>query len=307
MKGIHHISIIAGHPQRNAEFYVNKLGLRMVLKTVNQDDPGTYHLFYANGAGAPGSSITFFPWPKATPAQYGTGETTTVLFSIPEGSAEYWKERFNSLDIGFKPDTMFSRTVLRFQDTDGLPLMLVEDTRAKEVDGWDGSEIPEEHAIRGFWGATFNLSETESTQRILTELLSFSDAGEEGDLQLLTTDAPIGQSIVLMKTDTFLPGRSGKGTVHHVAFRTKDVQELEKLRDAIAEMGLHPTGVIDRHVFKSVYFKTPGGVLFELATDGPGYFSVTDKPEEAGLKLFLPPWLVKDRSIIEQNLIPIEV
>ncbi|MCC5912779.1 MAG: ring-cleaving dioxygenase [Balneolaceae bacterium] len=307
MKGIHHISIIAGNPQVNAEFYVKTLGLRLVLKTVNQDDPSTYHLFYANGAGAPGSSITFFPWPLATPAQYGTGETTSVSFSIPEGSAGYWKERFDDLEIGYKPGTLFGRKIIRFRDPDGLPLTLVEDSRAQNVEGWKDSTVPEEHSIRGFWGATFTLSETESTVRILTEVLGFTKTDEQGDLTLLTTDAPIGQSIVLMKSDTFMPGRSGKGTVHHVAFRTRDEAELEEFREIIEEMGLHPTGIIDRHVFKSVYYKTPGGVLFEMATDGPGYLSVAEDESELGEKLFLPPWLEKDRDRIEQNLQPIEV
>ncbi len=307
-KGIHHISIISGDGRENANFYVNTLGLRMVLKTVNQDDPTNYHLFYANGAGQPGSSITFFPWPRAISATYGTGETVAVSFSVPENSFDYWIDRFANKNVKFDaPIERLGKPVLRFFDPDGLSLELIEDSRSDGLPAWRESDVPEEFAIRGFWGANFLLTETESSIRILTDILGFQRSKQQDNLSLLETESSLGHSIILEKEESSRPGRTGKGTVHHVAFRAKDEEELDSLREQVVGMGLNPTGIIDRHVFKSVYFQTPGGILFEIATDGPGYKSVVENEEELGKKLFLPPWLEPKRGRIEQTLPPIEV
>ena len=307
-KGIHHISIISGDGQENANFYVKSLGLRMVLKTVNQDDPSNYHLFYANGSGQPGSSITFFPWPNAVNASYGTGETVAVSFSVPDNSFDFWIERFANLNIPFdSPETRFGKNILKFRDPDGLPLELVEDSRSDNIEPWMDSDVPAKYAIRGFWGSNLRLTESESTARVLTEILGFKQTQIEDNLTLFETESALGHSIIFEKEESESYGRTGKGTVHHVAFRAKDEDELESMREQVISLGLNPTGIIDRHVFKSVYFQTLGGVLFEMATDGPGYSSVAETDEEMGKKLFLPPWLEKDREAIENNLPPVEV
>lgn len=307
-KGIHHISIISGEAQRNADFYVNTLGLRMVLKSVNQDDPGSYHLFYANKNGDPGSSITFFPWPKAVKAEYGAGETVAIAFSVPESSIEFWKDHFEKLNIPQKEVfERFGKKVLPFFDPDGLPLELVEDSLSEDIEAWEKSSIPSDYQIRGFWSATLRINEFEGTQNILEEVLGFKVAESDENFKRLSTESPLGHSIILEKTDQPINNRTGRGSVHHVAFRAKDEEQLEVMRKKVMEMGLNPTEILDRHVFKSVYYRTPGGVLFEMATDGPGYGIAHHSDEEMGKKLFLPPWLEEKRDQIENKLTPIKL
>jgi len=307
-KGIHHISIISGEAQRNADFYVNTLGLRMVLKSVNQDDPGSYHLFYANKNGDPGSSITFFPWPKAVKAEYGAGETVAIAFSVPESSIEFWKDHFEKLNIPQKEVfERFGKKVLPFFDPDGLPLELVEDSLSEDIEAWEKSSIPSDYQIRGFWSATLRINEFEGTQNILEEVLGFKVAESDENFKRLSTESPLGHSIILEKTDQPINNRTGRGSVHHVAFRAKDEEQLEVMRKKVMDMGLNPTEILDRHVFKSVYYRTPGGVLFEMATDGPGYGIAHHSDEEMGKKLFLPPWLEEKRDQIENKLTPIKL
>jgi len=307
-KGIHHISIISGEAQRNADFYVNTLGLRMVLKSVNQDDPGSYHLFYANKNGDPGSSITFFPWPKAVKAEYGAGETVAIAFSVPESSIEFWKDHFEKLNIPQKEVfERFGKKVLPFFDPDGLPLELVEDSLSEDIEAWEKSSIPSDYQIRGFWSATLRINEFEGTQNILEEVLGFKVAESDENFKRLSTESPLGHSIILEKTDQPINNRTGRGSVHHVAFRAKDEEQLEVMRKKVMEMGLNPTEILDRHIFKSVYYRTPGGVLFEMATDGPGYGIAHHSDEEMGKKLFLPPWLEEKRDQIENKLTPIKL
>lgn len=307
-KGIHHISIISGEAQRNADFYVNKLGLRMALKSVNQDDPSSYHLFYANKNGDPGSSITFFPWPKAVKAEYGAGETVAIAFSVPESSIEFWKDHFNRQKIPQKGVfERFGKKVLPFFDPDGLPLELVEDSSSKEIESWEKSSIPSNYQIRGFWSATLRINEFEGTQKVLEEVLGFKEADSDENFKRLTTESTLGHSIILEKTDSSINNRTGRGTVHHVAFRAKNEEQLKEMRNKVMEIGLNPTEVLDRHVFKSVYYQSPGGVLFEMATDGPGYGIANNSDDEMGKKLFLPPWLEGKRNQIEDKLTPIEL
>jgi glyoxalase family protein len=307
-KGIHHISIISGDAQTNANFYVKNLGLRMVLKSVNQDDPGTYHLFYANAEGEPGSSITFFPWKRAVRSKTGTGEVERISFSVPEDSIIYWQDRFEDLDIpAGEPFERFGKNVLPFEDPDGLKLEIVEDERSDDLHGWKDSDVPLDKAIRGFWGANLLLSKTEETAEILTDILGFEKASEEDNQFLFETGSSLGHSVILEKVNDAQYGKTGRGTVHHIAFRTKDEEQLKEFRQQVIAKGLSPTNVIDRHVFKSVYFQTPGGVLFEMATDGPGYQSVASSDEEMGKELFLPDFLEPKREMIEQRLEPIEV
>lgn len=307
-KGIHHISIISGDAQTNVDFYVKKLGLRMVLKSVNQDDPGTYHLFYANAEGEPGSSITFFPWKRAVKANRGTGEVERISFSVPEDSISYWQNRFDELDIpADQPFERFGKEILPFEDPDGLKLEIVEDVRSKDLPAWKGSEVPLDKAIRGFWGANLLLSKTEETAAILTDILGFEKTAEQENKILFETGSVLGKSVILEKAEDVHYGKTGRGTVHHIAFRAKDEEELKEFRKQVIAKGLSPTNVIDRHVFKSVYFQTAGDVLFEMATDGPGYQSVASSDEKMGQELFLPDFLEPKRDMIEQRLEPIEV
>lgn len=307
-KGIHHISIISGDAQTNADFYVKKLGLRMVLKSVNQDDPGTYHLFYANAEGEPGSSITFFPWKQAVKSRTGVGEVERISFSVPEDSIIYWQGRFDDLGIpSGEPFERFGRNVMPFEDPDGLKLEIVEDNRSKELPGWKDSDVPPDKAIRGFWGANLLLSQLEETADILRDILGFEKMEESGNQTLYEAGSNLGHSVILEKAEDPEYGKTGRGTVHHIAFRTKNEEELEEFRQKVIAKGLSPTNIIDRHVFKSVYFQTPGGVLFEMATDGPGYQSVASSEEKMGKELFLPDFLEPKREMIEERLEPITV
>lgn len=305
-KGIHHITVLAGDPQQNAEFYVNTLGLRMVKKSVNQDDPGTYHLFYGNASATPGSSLTFFPWPRAVKGEPGTGEAVAVSFTVPESSLEFWKDRLNENDVEMgKTFERFGLTVLPFKDPDGLSLELVfEDTDIDQDTSWQGT-VSAENAIRGFWGTTLKLTEEEPTAEILENILGFSKVETEGNLTLYKTGAPIGSSVIIETTGPD-SGKNGRGIIHHVAFRAEDEEELDNLRKKVETLRLSATQIIDRHWFKSVYYRTPGGVLFEMATEGPGY-AVDEDPEHLGEKLILPPWLESKRGLIEKRLPEIKV
>jgi glyoxalase family protein len=300
-KGIHHISVISGDGQRNAHFYVKALGLRMVMKTVNQDDSSNYHLFYANGSGQPGSSITFFPWPTAVQGKPGSGEATAVSFEVPSNSMGYWAERFGEQGIDFDgPTERFGKQVMRFQDPDRLQLELVFDPAVDEISAWSESTVPAEHGIRGFWGSTLRLVETEATAEVLTTIFGFDQQAIEGNATLYSTSNDIGGNVIIKKVDP-KASKNGRGIVHHVAFRAADEEEHKKMRQQVLDMGLNPTEIIDRDFFRSVYFQSPGGVLFEIATDGPGYRSAQDE-HEMGQKLYLPEWLEPRREMIEKRL-----
>lgn len=300
-KGIHHISVLAGDAQRNAEFYVKKLGMRLVKKSVNQDDPGTYHLFYGNAEGSPGSGLTFFPWPMARQGKTGVGEAVAIGLSVPSDSENFWARRLEEEGIRLETySELFGRKALFFTDPDGLKLMLVVDERVDPIPHWKSSSVPEEAAIRGFWGTTLRLNDHRATAEILKELFSFKESAIDGNSRLFTTDASIGSAVILEETD-YTPSINGRGTVHHVAFRAADDEELESMRRKVIAMGMQPTPHIDRHWFHSIYFHTPGGVLFEIATDGPGY-AVDEDADKLGQKLILPPWMESRRELIENRL-----
>lgn len=305
-KGIHHITVLAGDPQQNADFYVNTLGLRLIKKSVNQDDPDTYHLFYGNQAATPGSSLTFFPWPGAVRGQPGTGEATTVSFSVPAGSRSFWTRRLEEQVISYEePGILFGNPVIEFSDPDGLKLQLVFIQQDDNVEAPVTGTVPDKHAIRGFWGVTLKLTDTGPTSAILKELFGFEQTKREDNRTLYQTDARIGGSVIIETTEQ-QRGKNGRGSIHHVAYRARDEEELSELRQKIQKWGLMPTQIIDRHWFKSVYFHEPGGVLFEMATDGPGY-AVDEDPAHLGEQLILPPWLESKREAIEQRLPKIEV
>lgn len=305
-KGLHHITVLAGDPQINSSFYTNTLGMRMVKKSVNQDDPGTYHLFYGNEAATPGSSLTFFPWPRAHKGTTGSGEAVNVAFRVPNGSQDFWLTRLKEQGMKVSDSfDVFGKQTIRFQDPDGLELDLVFDGNPKEKISEYQSPVPNQYAIQGFESTRLKVQKADGTARILEDIFGFSEQNSDLNHTLYQTDANIGSSVIIESSDED-PGRGGRGIVHHVAFRAKDLEDLNNLREQVAGRGLNPTGVIDRHWFKSVYFREPSGVLFEIATDDPGY-DVDEDFEHLGEKLILTPWLEQRREYIESILPKIEV
>ncbi len=308
VRGIHHVTCIAGDAQENLDFYVELLGMRLVKRSVNQDDPGTYHLFYADNVGTPGTDLTFFPWPKMEPGRLGTGLTVEVSFAIPLGSLAYWKERLQQFSVEHGvPETRFGETTLAFKDVHGLPLALVETSDERQFVPWGNSPVSPEHQLQGMHCVRLWERNLDHTEKILTQRMGFVLLGTEGGWHRYGVEVGGSGKLVEIKE---LPeerrGQWGTGAVHHVAWRVKDSEEQMSVREGIANAGLRPTPQIDRFWFKSVYYKEPGGVLFELATDGPG-FDRDEDMEHLGEQLILPPWLEAQRSEIEAALPPLEM
>jgi glyoxalase family protein len=305
--GIHHVTAISGEPQRNVDFYVGLLGVRLVKRTVNFDDPGTYHLYYGDGAGSPGSIMTFFPWDGAPKGRIGAGQLTVTSFSFPASSLGYWTERLVESGIRFeKPEDRFGETVLRFPDPDGLRLELVASSDDRR-EGWSEGPLPPEHAVRGFHHVTLLSTAPGSTTRLMTETLGFRQTGEaEGRTRFEAGDGGPGNTVDVANGSGFPRGTMGVGTVHHVAFRVPDEETQLELREKVAALGYNVTHVLDRNYFRSIYFREPGGVLFEIATDPPG-FTADEDPERLGESLKLPPWLEPRREQLEEVLPPLSV
>jgi glyoxalase family protein len=306
--GIHHVTCIAGDAQENLDFYVALLGMRLVKKSVNQDDPGTYHLFYADRLGNPGTDFTFFPWPQMEPGRLGVGLTVEVSFAIPAGSLAYWQERLQRYSVEHSaPESRFGETTIAFKDIHSLPLALVETSEERQFVPWEGSPVPPEYQLRGMHSVRLWERKLAHTQAILTQRMGFDLLGTEDGWHRFGVEGGGSGSLVEIKE---LPeerrGQWGTGSVHHVAWRVKDSEEQMMLREGIASAGLRPTPQIDRFWFKSVYFKEPGGVLFELATDGPG-FDRDEDMEHLGEQLILPPWLETQREEIEAALPALEM
>lgn len=299
--GIHHVTAIAGAPQRNLDFYTGLLGLRMVKKTVNFDAPETYHLYYGDEVGGPGTILTFFPWADAPAGTQGSGQLTATSFSVPPGSLGYWTERLVEAGVRFEnPRKRLGETVLPFTDPDGMRLELVaaEDGR----DHPPGGSVPAKHAVRGFHHVTLSERNPERTASLLTKTLGFRRVAEEdGRLRFEAGEGGPGNIVDVADGSEDRRGRMGVGTVHHVAFRAPDEETQTGLREEVAALGYDITPVLDRQYFKSVYFREPGGVLFEIATDPPG-FAIDEAPEELGTSLKLPPWLEQYREEIEGAL-----
>lgn len=306
--GIHHVTCISGDAQENLDFYVGLLGLRLVKKSVNQDDPGTYHLFYADAVGNPGTDLTFFPWPAMAPAQRGTGLTIEVPFAIPQGSMSYWRDRLESQGVELDPvETRFDERALPFVDPHGLRLALIETDRERPFAPWQESPVPVEHQLRGMHSVRLWERDLAGTEQLLTRQMGFELLRtEDGWHRFSLSDGSPGQMIDVKELPHERGGQWGVGGVHHVAWRVTDAEEQMELRSELAKVALRPTPQIDRFWFKSVYFREPGGVLFELATDGPG-FDVDEQPEKLGEKLVLPPWLEERRTEIESALPELEV
>ncbi len=306
--GIHHVTAIAGDAQQNLNFYAGVMGMRLVKKSVNQDAPDTYHLFYADGVGNPGTDLTFFPWPAMPPAKLGIGYTVEVPFAVSIGALAYWQERLAKNKIAFgNVETRFGEKVLPFKDPHGLQLALVETGDEREFVAWNESAVPPEYQLRGMHAVRLWERDLKSTERLLTQVMGFSHFGAEDGWHRYGVDGGASGKIVELKElQNERRGQWGTGGVHHVAWRMKDSAEEMALRDSIARAGLWPTPQIDRFWFKSVYFKEPGGALFELATDGPG-FARDEKLEHLGEQLILPPWLEPQRAEIEAVLPRLEM
>lgn len=301
--GIHHVTAIAGDAQQNLDFYVGVLGMRLVKKSVNQDDPGTYHFFYADGVGTPGTDLTFFPWQHLRPGRMGTGLTIEVQLSVPRGSLTYWRERMDQHNVAvFAPETRFDEQRLPFRDPHGMQLAFVENDDERPFVPWDASPVPAEYQIRGMHGVHVWERELGPTQALLTQALGFELLASEGEWHRFVVEGGGSGKLLDVRVVTGKPpGAWGTGGVHHVAWRTRDEDHEMAVREAVANAGLHPTELIDRFWFQSVYFREPGGVLFELATDGPG-FDRDEDLDALGEKLILPPWLEARRDEIEAAL-----
>jgi glyoxalase family protein len=307
MAGIHHITAIAGNPVRNLDFYTHTLGLRLVKKTVNFDDPGTYHLYYGDDVGHPGTILTFFPWEHAAPGRSGVGLAQQTAFRIPAGSIGYWMHRLIEKSVPHNGiEKRFGESVLSFTDPDGMSLALVGVTHAGDPSTWHDGDIPAEHAIRGFHGVTVLVESAARTGAVLTDVLGFRETAREAtSIRYESADAGAGGVVVVHEAGGFLPGRLGRGSVHHIAFRAVDDAQQATMARLLAEThGLSPTEQRDRKYFRSVYFREPGGILFEIATEDPG-FTVDEPPAALGHGLQLPAFLESQRSTIAAVLPPL--
>jgi glyoxalase family protein len=309
--GLHHVTAISGDAQRVVDFYAGTLGLRLVKRTVNFDDPRTYHFYFGDATGTPGSLLTFFPWGRGAPrGRTGAGQTAAVALAVPAEAVGFWLERLVARGVAHEgPRRRFGATVLTLDDPDGLRLELVADPRAAALPGWQGpgaDGVPAEHAVRGVHGVTLHVADGAATDAVLTETLGLRRAGTEADVtryETLDPDVALGR-VVDVRVAAGPAGRMGAGAVHHVAFRAGDDAGELALRAAVTRAGLSATPQVDRQYFRSVYFREPGGVIFELATDAPGF--LVDEPAEAlGAALRLPSRFEGRRAELEAALPPL--
>jgi glyoxalase family protein len=297
--GLHHVTSIASDPQRNVECYTDVLGLRLVKRTVNFDEPGTYHLYYGDEVGHPGTVLTFFPFGGGSQGRVGRGQASATAFVIPEDALDYWLERLDEhgLDVD-EPLTRFGETVVPFRDHDGQPLELV--TGTSDIEPWADGPVPEAAAIRGFHSVTLDSLDPDRTAAVL-EALGYERDRTEGNRTRYRTDGERATAVDIVGDPETQRGRSGAGTVHHVAFRVPDEETQLEWRDRLADLGMRVTPQKDRQYFKSIYFREPGGILIEIATDGPG-FTRDESVDDLGTALQLPPWLEDDRDALETQL-----
>jgi glyoxalase family protein len=301
--GLHHITAIAGPAQENLDFYAGILGMRLVKRSINQDDPGTYHLFYADAEGHPGTDLTFFPWAHMAPPQVGHGLAVEVGLEVPAGSLAWWGARLEQYGVAISPiETRFGDKVLPLVDVHGMKVALTESgaPHARRFTPWDGSPIPVDRQIRGLYGAQIWERHEADTAAFLTSALGFRVIGRENGWTRYGFDAAAGV-VDIKETPQERRGAWGVGAVHHLAWGVRDLDEELVVRAQVEAAGGRATDVIDRFWFKSVYFKEPGGVLFEIATEGPG-FAVDEDPAHLGESLVLPPWFEPSRAAIERAL-----
>lgn len=304
--GFHHITAIAGDLHNNYQFYTGVLGLRMVKQTVNYDDPYTSHLYYGDATGSPGTIITFFSWPGAPKGSTGIGQASTISFSVPEGSLEYWLERFENRSVDYTPPLRrFDEELIVFSDPDGLELELVANG-GSSFEPWGDGPVPSEFAVRGIHSVALVESDIESTAAFLQESVGFGFAGKSGERsRFLAVNGKHSSVIDLLESSSQPRGELGAGTIHHVALRVRDDEQQATVRRQLLSQGLRVTQPADRNYFKSIYFRGPGSALFEIATDGPG-FTVDEPVEKLGTDLCLPPWLEHMRGDLETRLITLK-
>lgn len=301
-QGIHHISAIVGDVQENVDFYVGVLGLRLIKKTVNFDDPGTYHLYFGNGSGQPGTLITFFPWQGAYKGRVGDGQVGVISFAVPRGALRFWEERLQSFQIPYQLTIRFHEPVLVFRDSHGVKLELVERIEG-EKNTWSFGGIRPAVAITGFAGATLYSKAPEKTSRTLTEVFGLEELARENDCVRFQPGGA-GKQTIDVQLKRIGHGRAGAGMVHHIAFRAIDDEEHAQYRRLIAELGYAVTPVRDRYYFKAIYFKDAGDILFEVATDGPG-FTRDETHEDLGETIKLPPQYANEKEKYIRSLKPI--
>lgn len=303
--GIHHVTALAGSPQKNLDFYAGILGLRLVKKTVNFDAPEVYHFYYGDEMGLPGSILTFFPYGDIMKGRHGKGMLNTTSFSVPMSSFDYWQERLKKFNINFKqPQQRFnSEAFIYFEDEDGLGLELVSNDK-DERPGFTYGAVPLEYSIRGFYNVEIWEEGYERTAALLTEQMDHKLIAEQSNrFRFAANDSP-GNYVDIICAPDSLKGLSGNGTVHHIAFATADKQTQNEVRDKISQRMLNPTPILDRQYFTSIYFREPGGVLFEVATAGPG-FAIDEEKDHLGEALKLPEWYEPHRDIIEKSVVPV--
>lgn len=303
--GLHHITAIANDAKRNLDFYTKVLGLRLVKKTVNFDDPGTYHFYYGNESGTPGTILTFFPWEGIGTGQNGTGLATHIGFSVAKGAIPFWKERLTAFNVPFEETELFSQKTLSFKDPDGLQLQFIEPASPDNKDNripWATTDIQSQVGIKGFYNVTLTLEKADATAKVLTDILGYEASKQEGQkLRFIHPHTQTAGVVDLLEAPNGPRGYNAAGTNHHIAFRVKNDDILMEYREKVLAAGLQITPKIDRDYFFSLYFREPGGVLFELATDNPG-FTIDEPLETLGSTLKLPKQYEGMRSKIEKVL-----
>ncbi|MFS8604532.1 ring-cleaving dioxygenase [Priestia megaterium] len=302
--GIHHITAIVGHPQENVDFYAGVLGLRLVKQTVNFDDPGTYHLYFGNEGGKPGTIITFFPWANARQGKIGDGQVGVTSYVVPKGAMSFWEKRLAKFGVPATKMERFGEQYLEFDDPHGLHIEIVEREEG-EKNTWQTGEINSDVAIKGFGGATLLSVRPDETAQLLENVMGLQKVGQEGDFIRFQSSADIG-NVIDLKLTTIGRGQMGVGTVHHIAWRAKDDEDQLEWQKYVADSGYGVTAVRDRNYFNAIYFKEHGEILFEIATDPPG-FAHDESLETMGEKLMLPEQYETHRDQIERALIPFEV
>ena len=306
INGIHHVTALADDPQRNVDFYAGILGLRLVKKTVNFDAPDVYHFYYGNETGAPGTIMTFFPFAGIRRGRKGIGQLTVTSFSVPANSLGYWVDRLQKFGLNpTEPQQRFDEAYIQFEDFDGLTLELVA-TDKDDRPPFTYGQVQEEHSIRGFYGVTLTEEGYERTASLLTDTMQHEKIAETGNRFRYSASGKAGDFVDILCSPDSLRGLGGGGTVHHLAFSTNDDDTQLEIRSKIADLGLNVTPVLDRQYFHSIYFREPGGVLFEVATNPPG-FMIDEPKEKLGEALKLPEWEEPNRASIEQGLTPVEV
>ena len=306
--GIHHITAIAGDPQTNVDFYAGVLGLRLVKLTVNFDDPGTYHLYYGDGMGHPGTILTFFPWPQASKGRRGTGQVTETAFAIPENAIGYWTSRLAEAKVAFRgPFERFGEQVIAFADPDGMLVELVGSKTAPIDRAYEGGRVPLEFAIRGFHSAALCEGDERETAALLTDTMGFQLVAQEGNRlrYMIGTGGP-ASLVDVIRAPEERRGRVVVGTVHHIAWRTPTDEQQGEWLEELTRLKYDVSPVMDRKYFHSIYYREPGGILFEIATDPPG-FAIDEPQAELGTHLVLPEWLEPVRARLEATLPPLRL